>query len=180
MNLACLFVCLFVSNKRQNGWTDRAQIFCGTSRDPREGSWMIKISNICLHQNSIFIKFLKASIHKIPLVLAFPKCGLPFFAFNITGDKKNLVQISKIFVDHILNLSGLHECCNNHAWESTTGWARFWNFEIRSNLWNFSKTILQKQKSILLGILRHVIKYIFHKNQNMPLKWGLIFKKSLV
>ena len=55
----CLFVCLFVSNKRQNGWTDRAQFFCGTSRDSREGLWIIKISNICLHQNSIFIKFLK-------------------------------------------------------------------------------------------------------------------------
>ena len=38
-----LFVCLFVSNKRQIGWTDRAQIFCGTSRDHREGLWMIKI-----------------------------------------------------------------------------------------------------------------------------------------
>jgi len=37
-----LSVCLFVSNKRQNGWTDRAQIFCGTSRYPREGLWMIK------------------------------------------------------------------------------------------------------------------------------------------
>ena len=33
----CLFVCLFVSNKRQNGWTHRAQILCRTSRDPREG-----------------------------------------------------------------------------------------------------------------------------------------------
>jgi len=53
-----LSVCLFVSDKRQNGWTDRAKIFCGTSRDPREGLWMIKISNICLHQNSIFIKLL--------------------------------------------------------------------------------------------------------------------------
>ena len=31
--LACLFVCLFVSNKRQNGWTDRAQPLCGISRD---------------------------------------------------------------------------------------------------------------------------------------------------
>ena len=30
-----LGVCLFVSNKRQNGWTDLAQFFCGTSRDPR-------------------------------------------------------------------------------------------------------------------------------------------------
>ena len=66
INLACLSVCLFVSNKRQNGWTDRAQFFCGTSRDPREGLWMIKISNICLHQNSIFIKFLKIlKIHEI-------------------------------------------------------------------------------------------------------------------
>jgi len=70
INLACLsvclFVCLFVSNKRQNGWTDRAQIFCGTSRDHREGLWKIKISNICLHQNSIFIKFLKIlKIHVI-------------------------------------------------------------------------------------------------------------------
>ena len=55
----CLFVCLFVSNKRQNGWADRAQIFCGTSRDSREGLWIIKISNICLHQNSIVIKFFK-------------------------------------------------------------------------------------------------------------------------
>ena len=62
----CLFVCLFVSNKRQIGWTDRAQIFCGTSHDHREGLWMIKISNICLHQNSIFIKFLKIlKIHEI-------------------------------------------------------------------------------------------------------------------
>ena len=34
--------------------------------DPREGLWMIKISNICLHQNSIFIKFLKIfKIHEI-------------------------------------------------------------------------------------------------------------------
>ena len=59
LNLYINLACLFVSNKRQNGWTDRAQIFCGTSRDSREGLWMIKISNIRLHQNSIVIKFLK-------------------------------------------------------------------------------------------------------------------------
>ena len=64
--LVWVSVCLFVSNKRQNGWTDRAQIFCGTSRAHREGLWMIKILNICLHQNSIFIKFLKIlKIHEI-------------------------------------------------------------------------------------------------------------------
>ena len=57
--LVCLSVCLFVSNKRQNGWIDRAQALCENSCGPREGLWMIKISKICLHQNSIFIKFLK-------------------------------------------------------------------------------------------------------------------------
>ena len=31
------FACLFVSDKRENGWTDRAQILCGTSHDPRKG-----------------------------------------------------------------------------------------------------------------------------------------------
>jgi len=63
INLACLgvclSVCLFVSNKRLNGCTDRAQFFCGTSRDSREGFWIMKISNICLHQNSIVNKFFK-------------------------------------------------------------------------------------------------------------------------
>jgi len=33
-NSACLSVCLFVSNKRQNGWTDRAQILSGTLHNP--------------------------------------------------------------------------------------------------------------------------------------------------
>ena len=48
--------CLFVSNKRQNGWTDRDQIFCESLHDPGEGLWMIRISKIRLQQNSIFIK----------------------------------------------------------------------------------------------------------------------------
>ncbi len=39
-----LSVCLlFVSNKRQNGWTDQAQILYGTSRGPREGLWPIRL-----------------------------------------------------------------------------------------------------------------------------------------
>ena len=38
------FACLFVSYKRQNGWTDRAQFFWGTSCDPKEGLWMIELS----------------------------------------------------------------------------------------------------------------------------------------
>ncbi len=44
INLVCLFD---VSNKRQNGWTDRAQIFCGTSHDHREGLWIINILKMC-------------------------------------------------------------------------------------------------------------------------------------
>ena len=93
--LACLsvclfFVCLFASNKRQNGWTDRAQIFCGTSTDPREGLWMIKISNISLHQNSIFIKFLK--ILKITEIF----CENPRIIFVLFYDlhKENMFTIN--------------------------------------------------------------------------------------
>ena len=33
------------------------------------------------------------NIHKICLVLVFPKCDLPCCAVNITGDTKNFVQI---------------------------------------------------------------------------------------
>ena len=53
--LDCMSVfCLFVSNKPQNGWTDLANQFSGTSRDPREGLYMIEFLKICLQQNSIF------------------------------------------------------------------------------------------------------------------------------
>ena len=57
--ILCLFVCfLFVSNKRKNAQTHRAQILCGTSHDrPREGLLMVKILKISLQQNTIFIKF---------------------------------------------------------------------------------------------------------------------------
>ena len=41
-----LGVCRFVSNKRQNGIADRAQILCVTSHDPMEGLWNIKIENL--------------------------------------------------------------------------------------------------------------------------------------
>ena len=50
----CLFVCL--SDKCQN-WS--GPILCVISRGPREDLWLIKISKICLHQNSIFINFEK-------------------------------------------------------------------------------------------------------------------------
>ena len=46
-----LFVCLFLSNKRQNKWNDLAQIFFGTSCDTRKDLWMIEFSKICQYQN---------------------------------------------------------------------------------------------------------------------------------
>ena len=33
-------ILVFVSNKRQKGWTNTAGIFCDNPRDPREGLWM--------------------------------------------------------------------------------------------------------------------------------------------
>ena len=61
---ACLSVCLFVSNKRQNSWTDPAQI-C----DPRESLWMIefqklasnkiRVLNILKIHETLFIKSVK-------------------------------------------------------------------------------------------------------------------------
>ena len=54
-----VFVCLFVSNKRQNGWTDRKQSCCGASRDPREGVWKIEFSKIASNSKFHFWKFLK-------------------------------------------------------------------------------------------------------------------------
>ena len=64
-----LYGCLFVSNKRQNGRTVRAQILCGISQDPREGLWMNKVSKISLQQNSIVIKFWKSANYLFVLVL---------------------------------------------------------------------------------------------------------------
>ena len=53
-----MLVCPFVSNKRQNGWTNRAHIFCGTLRDPRQDIWMIDFKNL-LWIKFVFWKFWK-------------------------------------------------------------------------------------------------------------------------
>ena len=56
-------VYLFVSNKRQNGWTDPAQIYCGTSHEPREGLWIVIIKKNSF-KNFWFFKMHKKSIKK--------------------------------------------------------------------------------------------------------------------
>ena len=117
MVFVCLSVCLFVSNKRQNGWTDRAQIFCGTSRDQREGLWMIKISNICFNQNSISIKFFKIlKIHEIFLKIREIFCENPriifilfydvhkenTFTINLEDGREAPYKVSYLKLEHIL------------------------------------------------------------------------------
>ena len=58
LNFDWVSVCLFVSNKRQNGWTDRAQILCRTSRDPMEGLWKwSKFKKINVFLSFHFVKF---------------------------------------------------------------------------------------------------------------------------
>ena len=51
----------FYPINRQNGWTDQAQFFFGTSRDPREGLWLIKIWKNCVISFFIFVKFWKCA-----------------------------------------------------------------------------------------------------------------------
>jgi len=92
----CLFGCLSVSNKRQNVWTDQAQILCGTSRSPRKDFWMIKISNIGLHQKSIFIKFLK--ILKIHKNFFNPRTSFVLF-YDVSRGSDSLNSASKLWTD---------------------------------------------------------------------------------
>ena len=49
----CLPVCLYPINVK----TAELQILCGTSRGPREGLWMLRITKNCLQQFLIFVKF---------------------------------------------------------------------------------------------------------------------------
>ena len=81
-----LSVCfLFVSKKkRQNGWTFRANIACGTSHDPREGLWMMKISKICLQQ---------LWFQKNPRYLTRKAQTIMFFFCNIYKEKMFTIEI---------------------------------------------------------------------------------------
>ena len=63
INLACLSgcygVCLFVCTQQTSKRLNRSGTNFLWDITWPQGRFMIKISNICLHQNSIFIKFLK-------------------------------------------------------------------------------------------------------------------------
>ena len=81
-----VFVCLFISDKGQNGWTDRAQILCVTSRDPRECIWMIKVLKICVLKFFIFVKFWKCAKNTM-------KSANFFFGFCFILYKRRCSQI---------------------------------------------------------------------------------------
>jgi len=86
-------VCLFESNKCQNGWTHRIKNLCGISHDPREGLWIIKILKISPQQNSILIKFWKSTtfFYKIWKLLF---CY--YFTMYIHTDKMFTIEDSQV------------------------------------------------------------------------------------
>ena len=88
---------MFVSNKCQNGWTDRAQMFWGIFRDPWEGLWMIKFSKICLHQNSIFENFKNPRIFfiKSPKFLVFVLLTMRTFMLFVNKENPHVYKWNK-------------------------------------------------------------------------------------
>ena len=102
--LVYLFVCLFVSNKKSKRLNRSGPNFLWDIY-PREVLWMIKISNICLHQNSIFIKFLKIlKIHeifcenpRIIFVLFFDVHKENMFTINLEDGREAPSKASKIY-----------------------------------------------------------------------------------
>ena len=95
---ACLsvsfFLGLFVSNKRQNSWTDRAQILCGSSYNPSEGLWMVKSSKICL-KNWFSWKEL-SFCHKLwfsNFNIVATQCGRPLIFQTMNSVRSNNVSL---------------------------------------------------------------------------------------
>jgi len=74
---------------------------CSTKHDSSKTTWRSSLifDTCCIFcQPNLRNKILEYNYLKIILPLAFPKCGLPFFAFNITRDMKNFAQISTILI----------------------------------------------------------------------------------
>ena len=72
-------VCLFVTNERQNGRTNRAQIFCGTSHEPQKRCMDGQNKKIC------FYKFGFVNNYKLKLKMAAqrPETGVHIIPFSI-------------------------------------------------------------------------------------------------
>ena len=106
INMKIFLLKLCVSNKRQNGWTDRAQILCGTLHDHREGLIDDQNSKICIKQ----IKFGKSTKF-------FIKSSKFFLFYNANKEKKFTIEIA----------DGREERTMNNLWTFTncTFWTSF-------------------------------------------------------
>ena len=74
---------------------------------------------------------------KISLIFASPKCGLLVRPLNITGDTKNFVQISTIFVS-----SKEIQICPNSKYSNTKRQTTFWKCQEEENFIVFVSKIL--------------------------------------
>ena len=89
--ILCLSVCLFVSNKSQNGWTDRAQIFVGPYVTPRKVYVWLNFQKFA-HNKIRFLIILK--IHEI-----FDKISDFLFLFYKVFKEKMLTKKYKMGVN---------------------------------------------------------------------------------
>ena len=107
--MACLSVCLFVCLYPINVKTTEpiGLKFLWDLTEPQGRFMQIKISNICLHQNSIFIKFLKIlKIHEI-------FCENPRIIFVLFYDvhKENMFTINLEDGHEAPYKSSIKYCC---------------------------------------------------------------------
>ena len=86
-----LFVCLFVSNKRQNGWTDEAQILCGTHVAPGKvyGQSDFKYVILKYFYPKLFNQSSYSKVFWISLYVSF---GIIFLKLNNTKYNENIIQ----------------------------------------------------------------------------------------
>ena len=95
----CLSVCLsvYVSNKRQNDYTDLTQMLYGTTHDPREGLWMLKITKNFVQKFLIFVKFWKCAKKYFQISKIFCSCLILYKRCMLT-DAKSLVYQHSIYL----------------------------------------------------------------------------------
>ena len=93
LNIYTLLVCLgifwlFVSNNRLNGWTNPAQILCGTSHNAREGLWMIKIKTISSNKIRLPLNFINLQ----KLFLQNLRTFCLFLVYNVYKEKMFTIE----------------------------------------------------------------------------------------
>ena len=67
-------ICQYVFDKRQNGWTDWAQILCGTSHDPGKVSGCTEFWKVIPKHLCFFVKFWKSTKNNHQICKSFLYC----------------------------------------------------------------------------------------------------------